>query len=153
MVLPPTVIILGVVHLLSQVPTQTVQDMFSSTSDWVSSLYRRRGENMSVMPSTETGVWGPFHLQGVFHLQVPLYYEIPGKYQCLFQDLREFLSIFICYTDQKCLDLYMCEAVIHTRDLTGFFQTPPCQTNQTNYLFRRAYLICNKDGWGSKTAL
>jgi len=55
------------------------------------------------------------HLQEVeievhFILGCPVYYEIRGRFHCLFKDSRT-LAEFFRYPDQRCLALYMQEAL------------------------------------------
>jgi hypothetical protein len=82
------------------------------------------------------------HLQEVeievhFIFHCPIYYEIQGRYHCLFRELQT-LSSFFKYPDQRCLALYMQEALrlhshtlqppprpVSTQEITSFFMVLP----------------------------
>jgi hypothetical protein len=49
--------------------------------------------------------WKKMHL--IF--RCPLYYDIRGHYHCLYRDLGGSLSTFFCYSDQRCLTLFIRE--------------------------------------------
>jgi hypothetical protein len=64
-----------------------------------------------------------------FIFRCPIYYEIRGRFHCLFRGIQT-LSSFFRYSDQRCLSLYMQEAL----RLRGHILQPPPRPNPTQQI-------------------